>query len=1182
MKDIIFITKKRKLGVYFMLLFSVFFISSLKAQSDYVITTAETWHSNQTFSTNVVVDAGGTLTIDAGVVIGINYADVNNDNLGDLKLEVKNGGKLIINGTPSNPVIFQGSGVNPPVAAGDNNWWQGIIMTSTTGSNLQGVTVKNASNGLAISGSLSVTGLSISNSINGVTVSNSGTGTVELNAITLSNITGKGIVVNAGKTIIRNSTLSSISGNGIEVNTPNVTIDWTTITGTKTGIFNSSTATNTVITNSSITGNNKSGIFNTLGTVSVTNSKIDSNAYHGIVNSGGILTINKSDISNNTSRGIIAAGNGTTTVQNVTDTANGNVGFDIITYKQTADSLAPSVTGTADTVMPTVSFLNSNIFSNSKTSTPANIQVRSAATKVSPIADFTTNWWGQTSGILNLVSVTTPNSVNYINWRIAGLYTIGASSDLNPSKSISLTYPVAGQSVIQNQDLTVKWTSAGNIPYVILVNRVGAAESYRSVVANTGSYTFQPTVANNATILDLKDYAADSTTVIASANTYKVIASAITINKPLTGDTVTSNQPYIVRWVAPSTVTKVSIAYAKGGVFTTSDSTLLASAVDATTGSYSVTIPSSPTGAVGKFKIVNFTSGSAADSAVVTGVNTVPTPPWTFTRTGSSMNIAIDTIQFLPDKSAANGENADVYIGAFYNDSNNKLKNCGYVRGIVTVTGVNQYRALTVWGDDPTTSTKEGPADGDPVYLKVWKQSWGTSDSTIRIRPNGSLASDTSTFFTYTKNATAVFDSVFFRTGSVSVSSNADSVVFVLSGLTAAGSAGKWFLVSSYVVPNTPTIVSVTDSLRGASADSTLVLAKDGNGGAYWPALNINGIDPPAGNGWVATQAYYLKLQGGVGNDDTLKIYGNKIEPQTTPITLSAGWNWVAYLRDSSLSIANALSSISKYLVIVKDDAGKVYWPAYSINEIGDMVPGKGYQIKLSSGDVLTYPANTSASKSVATATSSKETVHYIVKTNSDNSSTIGILETAIKGKVSANDEIGVFNSEGKLVGSSVYTSGNAAVVVWGRESASKSGFGMKEGEAYTIKVWNATSGSETELSGVSYLQGAGSYSANGISLVSKVQGLANVIPTEFSISQNYPNPFNPSTTINFALPQDSKVKITVFNVIGQLVSEVVNAEMKAGYHQVNFNAAKLASGVYFYQINAGKFNVTKKMNLLK
>ena len=66
----------------------------------------------------------------------------------------------------------------------------------------------------------------------------------------------------------------------------------------------------------------------------------------------------------------------------------------------------------------------------------------------------------------------------------------------------------------------------------------------------------------------------------------------------------------------------------------------------------------------------------------------------------------------------------------------------------------------------------------------------------------------------------------------------------------------------------------------------------------------------------------------------------------------------------------------------------------------------------------------------------------------------------------------------------------------------------------------------------------------------------------------NYPNPFNPLTTIKFALPVDSRVKINVYNTVGQLVETLVDNEMESGYHEVNFNAARLASGVYLYQLS--------------
>lgn len=89
-------------------------------------------------------------------------------------------------------------------------------------------------------------------------------------------------------------------------------------------------------------------------------------------------------------------------------------------------------------------------------------------------------------------------------------------------------------------------------------------------------------------------------------------------------------------------------------------------------------------------------------------------------------------------------------------------------------------------------------------------------------------------------------------------------------------------------------------------------------------------------------------------------------------------------------------------------------------------------------------------------------------------------------------------------------------------------------------------------------------------------------VPTEYMMSQNYPNPFNPSTTIKFQLPKAGNVKVQVYNTIGQLVTELVNEELDAGYHSVVFDASRIASGVYFYTIKAGDFVDVKKMIMLK
>jgi hypothetical protein len=96
------------------------------------------------------------------------------------------------------------------------------------------------------------------------------------------------------------------------------------------------------------------------------------------------------------------------------------------------------------------------------------------------------------------------------------------------------------------------------------------------------------------------------------------------------------------------------------------------------------------------------------------------------------------------------------------------------------------------------------------------------------------------------------------------------------------------------------------------------------------------------------------------------------------------------------------------------------------------------------------------------------------------------------------------------------------------------------------------------------------------------IEVVGELIPDKFELSQNYPNPFNPSTTIRFALPVDSKVKISLFNILGELVTDITNQEYDAGYHQATFTARSLASGVYFYRIEAGKFIDVKKLILLK
>ena len=89
-------------------------------------------------------------------------------------------------------------------------------------------------------------------------------------------------------------------------------------------------------------------------------------------------------------------------------------------------------------------------------------------------------------------------------------------------------------------------------------------------------------------------------------------------------------------------------------------------------------------------------------------------------------------------------------------------------------------------------------------------------------------------------------------------------------------------------------------------------------------------------------------------------------------------------------------------------------------------------------------------------------------------------------------------------------------------------------------------------------------------------------VPAVASLGQNYPNPFNPMTTIEFALPSESRVSLKVYDTRGRLVRDLVNEVRAAGAHAVTFDGRGLASGLYFYRIEAGDFSDVGRMTLVK
>lgn len=103
-----------------------------------------------------------------------------------------------------------------------------------------------------------------------------------------------------------------------------------------------------------------------------------------------------------------------------------------------------------------------------------------------------------------------------------------------------------------------------------------------------------------------------------------------------------------------------------------------------------------------------------------------------------------------------------------------------------------------------------------------------------------------------------------------------------------------------------------------------------------------------------------------------------------------------------------------------------------------------------------------------------------------------------------------------------------------------------------------------------------------GQGIVSVESHGSNIVPEDFKLFQNYPNPFNPSTVINYEISTAAFVTLTVFDILGNKIKDLVNKKQNAGNYEIEFSPENLSSGVYYYRLTAGNYSETKKMTFLK
>ena len=151
-----------------------------------------------------------------------------------------------------------------------------------------------------------------------------------------------------------------------------------------------------------------------------------------------------------------------------------------------------------------------------------------------------------------------------------------------------------------------------------------------------------------------------------------------------------------------------------------------------------------------------------------------------------------------------------------------------------------------------------------------------------------------------------------------------------------------WNMISTHIDPTEPALEDLLPA-------PDFVVCKDSDGRVYLPALNINDIGD-----WRVRDGYQCYVPA----PKSILFAGDEIIPDDMPLYLPQGWSLNAYLRKTPMSIDQALNSIVPQLILAKNNAGFVYWPAYDVNQIGSLEPGQAYQVYLSSSGTLLYPPN--------------------------------------------------------------------------------------------------------------------------------------------------------------------------------------------------------------------------------
>ena len=360
----------------------------------------------------------------------------------------------------------------------------------------------------------------------------------------------------------------------------------------------------------------------------------------------------------------------------------------------------------------------------------------------------------------------------------------------------------------------------------------------------------------------------------------------------------------------------------------------------------------------------------------------------------------------------------------------------------------------------------------------------------------------------------------------------------------------NWNLVSMNCNPASTDMTVIWDAI-----DNNVIEVKNLTG-SYVPLF---GSISPDVETWDVSQGYKVKMSAA---DNLVVNCGSAIDPVTTPIALDEGWNIIAYWGQNPTNAAMAFSSIAGSIVQVKDLNG-AYIPGMG-NSLdggtGNLIPGKGYQIKMTSATSFNYPAGLSP---IIEGEKAQVPVYYTETLSQHFNNMILAFPIIPTSELSVGDEIAVYSEQGVLCGVTVYEGKPFNVMVYGKETGVAGDTRMTQGDIFEIRKWDINTQQEHILD-LDFIEGDELFAKDKLSVVGfKTTNAIESLNT--ANVQFYPNPAN--DLLQVVSPELHKWNIIeIVQVDGKTMKSIRLNENTANALQVDIS--DLNEGVYFIKIS--------------